>query len=697
MATLAEMINANPSKVQEFLDMARASEEEAARKALETQAKTGQETLEKIKQSESIPPEYANKRAKAVAKLAKAAIGEGSKEVISDLPQISGRMAQGLKKAKEAAAGSVSENVISDLPFLKEETADAIKNKPALPPSKTFGEQFYGDAAPSSLSQASDISTPTVSAIEEANPSILERFISKDKLQLAKQNMSALSKSQLGKIISASLKNAAGGPILPSDPLENTPYDIDKIKSFGKLPTRQDLTDSVLRQAFYPTPKGASVPEMDKAFLDDLYAKPEIPDLKQSSSKYDNAELLAQDLQRLSQKQDGKSLAAIASEEEKKSLAPAARVISAGEPTASDAKSLARQTELTPSIGQDSAKQIADYESFLDKFKAYREQEKEDIRNINLQEAVDALFSGRAGIKPQTERYEKLREQTRKDKEKEFAVSEESDSRDPNSLLSRQWRDAATSAGITLKGNETAYVLKQTLPFLQKRVENEENRKTREQLFEFKKTQEAKEYDEKKQAAIEKEAIKLGENKEYLEQQSALDEMESAEQKIAGFIKEPSFSLDTYDKKTFKKDLPGASVPGLGRVSFYGSNARELNAAFEGVLNRAIRSFAGKAVTRNELERIKTQYEGGKFANEKDFLQAFADVKKSIKRGLANTERTYSPKALDVLEERGKRLVSRESSIKKEQLNSKIEAAAKEAGISYEKMEQYLRQTGQIK
>jgi hypothetical protein len=131
----------------------------------------------------------------------------------------------------------------------------------------------------------------------------------------------------------------------------------------------------------------------------------------------------------------------------------------------------------------------------------------------------------------------------------------------------------------------------------------------------------------------------------------ALDDLESNIR--SSYLKDPNFSLDTFNIKEYKGDLPGVNVPGLGRRSFYSSEARQLQGDIETVLNQMIRSFAGKAVTKNELERIKTQFSSGVFNNEAEMLNAMAKAKKIFRREMKSTEAAFSKEAVEHYKERG--------------------------------------------
>lgn len=248
------------------------------------------------------------------------------------------------------------------------------------------------------------------------------------------------------------------------------------------------------------------------------------------------------------------------------------------------------------------------------------------------------------------------------DVEKLKAVEIEDRKNNPKSSESIAARAIMTEFGIKVPETATAAFLEKQFPSiasLTSRREAIERSKEAAKLKreEIEASRELK-VGERRKELLAKEVTKLGESKPLQEQRAALDQFDAVEDKIRSFTKDPSFSFDTFKKAKYKGDLPGVSLPFAGRTTFYSPDARELDTAFQGVLNQAIRSFAGKAVTKNELERIRTQYEAGKFANEKDYLQAFADVKKAVKKGIQSGEKAFSKEALEEYESRGGRVLS---------------------------------------
>lgn len=135
---------------------------------------------------------------------------------------------------------------------------------------------------------------------------------------------------------------------------------------------------------------------------------------------------------------------------------------------------------------------------------------------------------------------------------------------------------------------------------------------------------------------------------------------------IAAVEKQLGFSMEDLDdsgrvkttakdgKVTYKEvDLPGASVPFVGRVSGYDPDARTLQSRIAKVFNVELKDRSGAAVTDSELERLKTEFAAGKFNSEAEMLTALRDYKQAARAALANAEARYPPEAVKEFGERG--------------------------------------------
>lgn len=102
-----------------------------------------------------------------------------------------------------------------------------------------------------------------------------------------------------------------------------------------------------------------------------------------------------------------------------------------------------------------------------------------------------------------------------------------------------------------------------------------------------------------------------------------------------------------------KKDLPGVSVPGIGRVSGYNTDARNLSGSIGTIFNTVLKDRAGAAVTNPEMERLKTEFNAGKYNSEAEMIGALQRYKGAVGRALQNKEAAFSPEVVDRYKSRG--------------------------------------------
>lgn len=114
------------------------------------------------------------------------------------------------------------------------------------------------------------------------------------------------------------------------------------------------------------------------------------------------------------------------------------------------------------------------------------------------------------------------------------------------------------------------------------------------------------------------------------------------------------FPLDSAETKSGKlvvggkeKDLPGVSVPGIGRVTAFSGEARALNSAASRVFNAVLKDRSGAAVTNPELTRLKEEFNQGRFNSEPEIIAALQRYKRGVAAELKNREAGFSPEAVD--------------------------------------------------
>lgn len=112
------------------------------------------------------------------------------------------------------------------------------------------------------------------------------------------------------------------------------------------------------------------------------------------------------------------------------------------------------------------------------------------------------------------------------------------------------------------------------------------------------------------------------------------------------------FNLEDKDKNK-GVDLPGISVPGLGRISAFNSDARLLQARIGKIFNTVLKDRSGATVTDSELERLRQEFAAGKFNTEEELLGALSEYKAAAAGAMQNIEAKYSPEAVAKYREQG--------------------------------------------
>lgn len=116
------------------------------------------------------------------------------------------------------------------------------------------------------------------------------------------------------------------------------------------------------------------------------------------------------------------------------------------------------------------------------------------------------------------------------------------------------------------------------------------------------------------------------------------------------------FPLEAYkDGKVNGKevDLPGVSLPGIGRVTAFDSDARVLNSTMSEIFNKTLRDRSGAAVSNGEMERLKQEFQAGKFNTEAEMIGALQRYKAAATQAMKNAEAGFAPEILDTYEKRG--------------------------------------------
>lgn len=107
------------------------------------------------------------------------------------------------------------------------------------------------------------------------------------------------------------------------------------------------------------------------------------------------------------------------------------------------------------------------------------------------------------------------------------------------------------------------------------------------------------------------------------------------------------------NKEGKEVDLPGVSIPGLGRVTIGNDKAQNLESTMSTVFNTELKDRSGASVTSPELERLKTEFGQGKFNTEAQMVSALQRYKKLVGQALAAAEARYEAPILEEYKSRG--------------------------------------------
>lgn len=131
---------------------------------------------------------------------------------------------------------------------------------------------------------------------------------------------------------------------------------------------------------------------------------------------------------------------------------------------------------------------------------------------------------------------------------------------------------------------------------------------------------------------------------------NALNELEGN----LGFkIDEADASGDTLKVNGKTVDLPGASLPGIGRTSFYSDKAQRLQSSASKVFNSILKDRSGATVTTPELERLKIEFGEGKFNTEPQMVDALQRYQRAVRNEMRNREAAYSKSVVNRYADQG--------------------------------------------
>lgn len=224
----------------------------------------------------------------------------------------------------------------------------------------------------------------------------------------------------------------------------------------------------------------------------------------------------------------------------------------------------------------------------------------------------------------------------------------------PGSAENQRLGKLVQSYGVTVPENATKAEFDVIAPFAKEQMQNKASlEKHRAELGVRSRENKVKE-DEKNERQEEQDVQKL--SKDVAGTQDLLGGLDEVERKLGGKLE--NFSADTKgnlmrDGKSV--DLPGVSAPGLGRVSFYSGEARDLNSAASRVFNATLKDRSGGSVTDSEMERMRQEFNAGKYNSEPELISALQRYKRQTQLVLKDREAGFNPSVVKKYSDQGGR------------------------------------------
>lgn len=302
------------------------------------------------------------------------------------------------------------------------------------------------------------------------------------------------------------------------------------------------------------------------------------------------------------------------------------------------------------------------------------ERQKSDMLMATLGRSASNLGHALAQVKPQADYFsgaEKLAKadvealkEVRKsgyDKFKQGAeIKKITDMEDGNSELSKQLRNTTRTLLRTsgykeladsIPENATASLLEQMFPqfagIIKSQRDKEESELRRQEIARSRDERLSLKEEDQKERNIQKLSDKIAPAQDmYL----ALRNVETA---LGHSLDDINIEKDSLKVGNKKLDLPGTSVPLVGRVGFYSGDARSLENTIAKVFNVELKDRSGAAITSNELERLKDEFGRGKFNNETEMIRALKEYKRAAAEAIKNREAAFKPEVLKEYKNRG--------------------------------------------
>lgn len=224
---------------------------------------------------------------------------------------------------------------------------------------------------------------------------------------------------------------------------------------------------------------------------------------------------------------------------------------------------------------------------------------------------------------------------------------------DPNSQESKMATELALSMGYK-GGPITAKQFKEFSPVMQAKYEIEQRKLDRAEARDERRFQHGIKVEEKKERQVEQDVQKLSKDVEGV--QDLIGGLDEVERELGGKLEEFSKDKNGNLTKAGKAvDLPGVSIPGIGRVSAYDTAARNLQSAAARVFNATLKDRSGGSVTDNEMERLRQEFNAGKYNTEPELIAALQRYKRQTNIVMKNREAAYNKDVVNKYADQGGR------------------------------------------
>ena len=273
---------------------------------------------------------------------------------------------------------------------------------------------------------------------------------------------------------------------------------------------------------------------------------------------------------------------------------------------------------------------------------------------------------------------------------------------DPKSEISKQYRLAATNAGLRVPETTSANVLKAMLPSLMSAKKSEDMLKahqaaTQQAMSQF----QQQTIETKKRYAELRERDKLDKDVKTLADR--LDKSQIPTQ--VGFLQRIEDTLNKYktsiEDKNPKSDLPGIGPMDNLKPDFLLSNdGLELRQNIQGLANYLLKQRSGAAVSDQEYARFLKESGAGKFQNNKSVLSGLRKMKADLQNQVRNIESVDDDAKKAYIERTGQdlpsKLLNQIGQQKEETIKIKQPVTGQIRNIPKSKLDEALKAGGQL-